>query len=107
MVKCLRRTAIIFRLVNHSGWSRREFITEKLGGDTSVRDAFFMARERLGCRSIEVVDVLVERAILALRSRESWFSEPDFPYAETWWWSRAMVEISNRWLVETLNERRS
>lgn len=104
MLRCLRRTAIIFRLVNHAGWTRREFLTEKVGGDTSVRDAFFAARERLGCRSIEVVDVLVERATPVLRARGSWFAEPDFPNAETWWWSRAMVELSGRWLVETLGE---
>ena len=31
MLKCLRRTAVIFRLVNHSGWAKREFLFEKQG----------------------------------------------------------------------------
>jgi radical SAM superfamily enzyme YgiQ (UPF0313 family) len=103
MLKCLRRTAVIFRMVNHEGWANREFLTGNSTTDTCIHDAFFAARERLGCSHIAVVDRLVEALMEPLRLRNSWFAQPDFPHAETWWWSLSSLEIKDDWLVEQLN----
>jgi len=34
--------------------------------------------------------------------RNSWFVQPDFPYAETWWWNYSRVEIENEWILTFL-----
>ena len=102
MLRCLRRTAIIFRLVNHQGWARREFIWEQKYYNTSIRDCFFAARDALGVTNIELIDTLVEKLLPYLAEKNSHFSQPDFPYAESWWWTCSKTEISNAWLIETL-----
>ena len=38
-----------------------------------------------------------------LKSVKSWFSMPDFPYAERWWWYHSSREITNEWLVDCLS----
>lgn len=103
MLKCLRRTAIVFRLVNHAGWASREFIGDRTSKDVSIRDSYFMARNRLGISNIELVDILIEKMMTKLSGKGSYFSHPDFPYAETWWWSKSKLEISNNWLIQALD----
>ena len=41
-----------------------------------------------------------------LKSVKSWFSMPDFPYAETWWWVHSSREITNEWLIDCLSNFR-
>jgi hypothetical protein len=40
--------------------------------------------------------------IAPLQERNSWFAQPDFPHAETWWWSLSSLEIKDDWLVDFL-----
>lgn len=101
MLRCLRRTATVFRLVNHDGWTRRNFLQGSTAGETRLRDEFFAARDRLGCSNIELVDILIDRLMHQL-SPKSWFVQPDFPYAETWWWGHAQREVKDSWLLATL-----
>jgi len=102
MLKCLRRTAVVFRLINHSGWASREFLTGKSSSATHIADAFFAARARLGVSHIAVVDLIVEALMEYLKERDSLFVQPEFPYAETWWWSRSALEVEDRWLTDFL-----
>ncbi len=103
MLKCLRRTAVVFRLINHGGWASQEFISNRTSEETSVRDAFFAAKDRLSVSHIEVVDRIVEGLLVELAPRNSWFVQPEFPYAETWWWSKSALEVKNDWLVGYLS----
>lgn len=103
MLKCLRRTAVVFRLLNHSGWASKEFISGRASADTSIRDAFFAARERSGLSHVGVVDLIVDALMEHLRGRDSWFARPDFPYAETWWWTMSAVEVKDEWLLSFLS----
>ena len=107
MLKCLRRTAVIFRLTNHRGWAGREFISEKKSKDISIREAFFNAREQLNLTNIELVDLLVEALMDHLKERNSWFVQPDFPFAETWWWNLSAFEVRNEWILEYLTNLKS
>jgi radical SAM superfamily enzyme YgiQ (UPF0313 family) len=102
MLKCLRRTAVVFRLTNHRGWAGREFISERKSDNVNIRDAFFNARERLNLTNIELVDLLVEALMDHLKERDSWFVQPDFPFAETWWWNLSAFEVKNEWILEYL-----
>ena len=102
MLKCLRRTAVVFRLTNHRGWAGREFVCERRSKDVSIREAFFDARERLNITYIELVDLLVEALMEHLKESNSWFAQPDFPFAETWWWNLSAFEVRNEWLLEYL-----
>jgi radical SAM superfamily enzyme YgiQ (UPF0313 family) len=98
MLKCLRRTAVVFRLINHRGWASREFISGKESRDTTIRDAFFAARDRLGVSHVALVDVIVDGLLQHLKA-DSWFVDPRFPYAETWWWNFSGLEVTNDWLA--------
>ena len=102
MLKCLRRTGVIFRLINHSGWANREFISGKESSETSVRDAFFATRDRLGISNIPLIDLLIDGLMEHLKERDSWFVRPDFPHAETWWWNFSALEIRNEWILDFL-----
>ena len=102
MLKCLRRTAVVFRLTNHRGWAGREFISERKSEDINIREAFFNARQRLNLTNIELVDLLVEALMEHLKERNSWFVQPDFPFAETWWWNLSAFEVRNEWILEYL-----
>ena len=102
MLKCLRRTAVVFRLTNHRGWAGREFISERKSEDVNIRDAFFNARERLNLTNVELVDLLVEALMEHLKERNSWFVQPDFPFAETWWWNFSAFEVRNEWILDYL-----
>lgn len=117
MLRCLRRTAVIFRLTNHAGWAESDDILvnalrgEQPGegaaptasGGATVRDAFFAARERLGVGNIALCDLIVEGLMEHLRARDSWFTQPDFPHAEVWWWTRSRDEVTQEWLLRFLN----
>jgi radical SAM superfamily enzyme YgiQ (UPF0313 family) len=102
MLKCLRRTAVVFRLTNHRGWAGREFVSERKSDDVNIRDAFFNAREKLNLTNIELVDLLVEALMDHLKERNSWFVQPDFPFAETWWWNLSAFEVRNEWILKYL-----
>jgi radical SAM superfamily enzyme YgiQ (UPF0313 family) len=102
MLKCLRRTAVVFRLINHSGWASKEFISGKSSSATHIADAFFAARARLGVSHIAVVDRIVDALMEYLKERDSLFVQPEFPYAETWWWSRSALEVEDEWLTDFL-----
>ena len=102
MLKCLRRTGVIFRLINHGGWADREFISGKESNETSVRDAFFATKVRLGISNVALVDRLVDGLMEHLKERNSWFVRPDFPHAETWWWNFSASEIRARWILDFL-----
>jgi radical SAM superfamily enzyme YgiQ (UPF0313 family) len=104
MLKCLRRTAVVFRLINHGGWSSRELLTGKCSDETTVREAFFSAADRLGVSLVAVVDRVVAGLMEELKPRNSRFTQPEFPYAETWWWNASPLEVTNEWLVRFLAE---
>jgi radical SAM superfamily enzyme YgiQ (UPF0313 family) len=101
MLRCLRRTATVFRLVNHDGWTRRNFLKGNTQGQTRLRDEFFAARDRIGAKNIELVDILIDK-LMGHLSPKSWFVQADFPYAETWWWGNAQREVKDSWLLQTL-----
>jgi radical SAM superfamily enzyme YgiQ (UPF0313 family) len=101
MLRCLRRTGTVFRLVNHEGWTRRDFLSGTTDVQTTLRDEFFAARDRIGSKNIELVDILIGKLMSDL-SPKSWFVQPDFPYAETWWWGHSQREVKDSWLLETL-----
>ena len=103
MLRCLRRTAVIFRLVNHEGWAGTEFVRGETSQDTSIRNCFFSTRDRLGVSNVGLIDILIDRLMPYLQEKHSCFSEDDFPYAETWWWVWSKREIPHDWLVECLN----
>lgn len=103
MLKCLRRTAVIFRLINHEGWANREFIADLRSKDVSIREAFFNTRDQLNISNIQLVDLIIDELMNYLGERNSWFTQPEFPYAETWWWVHSVREISNEWLLNCLN----
>ena len=102
MLMCLRRTAMIFRLVNHEGWVGRAFVFGQTDGSTVLRDRFFQTRERLGATNLQLIDALISK-IGPLLPDTSWFVQPDFPYAETWWWNHSATEIRQEWLVNELD----
>jgi radical SAM superfamily enzyme YgiQ (UPF0313 family) len=105
MLKCLRRTAVIFRLTNKRrapGWAGSESTDDKKSEDINIREAFFNARERLNLTNIELVDCLVEGLMDHLKERNSLFVQPDFPFAETWWWNYSAYEVRNKWILEYL-----
>jgi len=104
MVKCLRRTGVLFRLINHIGWADREFIWGNTSVKTNIRDLFFATRDHLDISNIQLVDKIVKLLIDHLKPKKSWFSMDDFPYAETWWWVHSPREVSNEWLVNNLTE---
>ena len=101
MLRCLRRTGTVFRLVNHEGWTRRDFLSGSTDVQTTLRDEFFAARDRLGSKNIELVDILIGKLMRDL-SPKSWFVQPDFPYAETWWWGQSQREVKDSWLLDAL-----
>jgi len=102
MLKCLRRTAVIFRLTNHKGWADREFLSGRQSSDASVREAFFAARDALGLSNLGLIDRLIEQFMPELRELGSAFADPDFPAAETWWWNYSAMEIGNSAVVDAL-----
>lgn len=102
MLQCLRRTGVVFRLINHRGWANKEFISGKYASETSVRDAFFATRDRLGISHVGLVDLIIDGLMEHLKARDSWFAQHDFPYAETWWWTRSAIEIRNEWILDYL-----
>jgi radical SAM superfamily enzyme YgiQ (UPF0313 family) len=104
MVKCLRRTAVVFRLTNHRGWADREFISGRRSKDATIRDAFFEARDRLGISNVGLVDLIVDGLLVHLGGTDSWFAKADFPYAETWWWNYSALEVRNKWLQKYLSQ---
>lgn len=103
LIRLLRQTALIFRLVNQSGWAGREFLGGREDDDTSVRDRFFECRDRLGLGSLELVQLLIGELTPHLARRNSRFVRPDFPSAEAWWWNNARFEISNAWIHAALD----
>lgn len=102
MVRCLRRTAVVFRLINHSGWAQQEFLSGRRSDASHIADAFFAARARLGGTHLAVVDHLVAALMEHLAPRGSYFVQDDFPYAESWWWGQSRLEIEDEWLLDTL-----
>ena len=106
MIKCLRRTAIIFRLTNHEGWADREFLSGRQSEDLSVRDEFFKTRDALKTNNLGVIDKLIEHLSPSLEERGSAFTHPNFPAAETWWWNYSSMEIRNDEVVEALRGMR-
>jgi radical SAM superfamily enzyme YgiQ (UPF0313 family) len=102
MLKCLRRTAVVFRLINHRGWADKELVSGKEARETSIRDAFFETRDRLGISHVALVDLLVQGLLRHLAGRGSWFARPDFPFAETWWWNFSALEVQNEWILDFL-----
>ncbi|MFL5786153.1 MAG: B12-binding domain-containing radical SAM protein [Bacteriovoracaceae bacterium] len=98
LVKTLRRTALIFRLVNHSGWADREFIFENSGQLTNIHDAYYATRDRLKLSNLQLIDRMTE-ALLKELPPSSYFVQEDFPHAETWWWTRSKWEIDHDWIM--------
>jgi len=103
MLKSLRRTGVLFRLINHIGWADREFIWGKTSKKTNIRDLFFETKDRLSVSNVELIDLIIEKLMKHLKPVKSWFSMPDFPYAETWWWVHSSREITNEWLIDCLS----
>ena len=104
MLKSLRRTGVLFRLINHVGWADREFIYGKTSEKTNIRDLFFATKDRLSVSNVQLIDLIIDKLIEHLKPIKSWFSMSDFPYAETWWWVHSSREISNEWLINCLSK---
>ena len=104
MLKSLRRTGVLFRLINHIGWADREFILGQTSKKTNIRDLFFSTKDHLSVSNVQLIDLIVEKLTEYLKPTKSWFSMPDFPYAETWWWAYSSREISNEWLIDCLSK---
>jgi hypothetical protein len=104
MVKSMRRTGVLFRLINHIGWADKEFIFGNTSEKTNIRDLFFDTRDQLGISNIQLVDKIVELLIVHLKPTKSWFAMSDFPHAETWWWVYSKGEVSDDWIVNNLTE---
>lgn len=104
MVKSLRRTAVLFRLINHVGWADREFIWGKTSTRTNIRDLFFATRDDLSISNIYLIDLMIEKLLEHLKPRDSQFCMEDFPSAETWWWTKSSREVSDDWLIGCLSE---
>jgi radical SAM superfamily enzyme YgiQ (UPF0313 family) len=104
MVKCLRRTAVLFRLINHIGWADREFIWGKTSEKTNIRDLFFATKDHLRISNVELIDLITEALVQYLMPTNSYFPMKDFPHAETWWWVNSSREVSNDWVVECLSK---
>ena len=104
MLKSLRRTGVLFRLINHIGWADREFILGQTSKKTNIRDLFFSTKDHLSVSNVQLIDLIVEKLTEYLKPTKSWFSMPDFPYAETWWWAHSSREISNEWLIDCLSK---
>ena len=102
MLKCLRRTAVIFRLVNHSGWANREFIYDRRSENTNIRDSFMDARQRLDISNLGLVDFIID-GLLEHLDDSSDFKQERFPYAENWWWSLSKVVVKDSWILEYLS----
>ena len=103
MLQALRRTAVMFRLVNHSGWTKREFIFEVRSEGFSIRDNFVEARNKLCVSNVELIDLIVD-GLMKYLEPESYFVQERFPYAETWWWSMSKVEIPDKWIIDFLQK---
>ena len=70
------------------------------GGATG---SFFETKDRLSVSNVELIDLIIEKLMKHLKPIKSWFSMPDFPYAETWWWVHSSREITNEWLIDCLS----
>jgi radical SAM superfamily enzyme YgiQ (UPF0313 family) len=103
MLLTLRRTGVIFRLINHNGWADREFISGSRSEDVSIRDSFFDVKKFLGITNIELVDMLVRRIFDYLVDTDSDFAKDNFPRAETWWWVHSIKEIPNDVILSSLS----
>ena len=68
-----------------------------LNGLSKSDKRFYFGEEQL-------IDLIIEKLIAHLKPIKSWFSMPDFPYAETWWWVHSSREISNEWLINCLSK---
>ncbi|MGZ3712909.1 MAG: B12-binding domain-containing radical SAM protein, partial [Bdellovibrionota bacterium] len=68
MLKCLRRTAVIFRLVNHEGWANWEFSLQQRAEGSSIHDAYFRAKDHLKISHIALLDLLVDALLRDLPS---------------------------------------
>jgi radical SAM superfamily enzyme YgiQ (UPF0313 family) len=99
MLKCLRRTAVVFRLINHAGWANQEFLSGRRSSGSHIADAFFAACRRVGGSHITVIDLIVDALMDYLQERDSYFVQPDFPFAESWWWDQSRLEIEDEWLT--------
>jgi len=104
LVQCLRRTAVVFRLVNHSGWTSYELISGEHSNATNIRDRFYEIRDALEVSNIGLIDLLIEGFMERL-DESSYFVQERFPYAETWWWNLCKKEISDQMLLENLESR--
>ncbi len=60
-------------------------------------------RKGIGLEAYSESDRIIEALMPGLRERGSWFADPDFPYAETWWWNYSALEISHDRLLENLS----
>ena len=52
--------------------------------------------------SRNAVDLIIEGLMEHLKGKNSWFTQPDFPYAETWWWKICGFEVRNEWILSFL-----
>jgi len=87
MVRVLRRTAVTFRIIN-PGFSKSH----------EVRRTFYETVSKLKCSNLEVIDQLIAIMMREL-PQDSWFVQDDFPFAETWWWERSAVEVTDEMLM--------
>ena len=98
MLLCLRRTAVIFRLVNHTGWTNKEFLTDSYSIKKHIHNAFFKTKNKLGISNIALIDRVI-CALMNYLPKDSFFIQERFPYAEPWWWTKSKNEVSDEWLL--------
>ena len=104
MLTTLRRTAIIFRLVNHNGWSNKEFISGSDDDSVSIKDKFFCVKQCLEITNIDLVDLIVDGVSKYLEGSNSDYVKDDFPRAETWWWVYSKQEVPNSFILRYLDQ---
>jgi hypothetical protein len=93
LVHALRRAALTFRIIN-PGWGR-----------PIVRRSFYNVAEKTGMNYVELLDYLTSRVVED--KRDIRFSDPDFPYAERWWWGDSQTDLADNDIVGWLQELQS
>ena len=93
----LRRTALIFRLIN-TGFSDTR--------STIAKEEFYKLYDDLSINYVELLDLMITELRNNL-PETSWFAKADFPHSETWWWEKSKLEVSDNMIIQTLNRVRS
>ena len=101
-VHTLRRTAIVFWLVNSIRWA--DEVHQVSAQRARIKRLVEDLGTARGWSRMAVVDFLVDALTDELGRRGSRFADPEFPRAETWWWESARDEIDALWVIRLLED---